>query len=408
VLAGDVPDLEELNVVGRTSAAQAGAMKATGKCAVHVSIISVFVLLGVLGGVVFARVQARASLSRGHARHTEMLLDEVLRIDGFEWRAIGGDDFANVADRFSARAKVLREILADPRYPESSSVQVSVEGYIQSVEGVFEALAVGHQIEAGRIAATRGVPLYEKAMYVARVQQTRDIKNSALLESRTRLAGRLVSIFVMTGLGAICAIAFHFRERRKVERCAAAQLERELLHRAYHDPLTGLATRPLLLERAERALLKSARSREPVSMLYCDLDNFKCINDTLGHRAGDELLGVVVARISGCLRPTDTFARLGGDEFAVLIEEADVDTAVAIGQRIVDIVSLETRLNDEVIVPSVSVGLATALGEIGSAELLHNADVAMYAAKHSGRGQFVSLCPWPKSLVAATPVAVGA
>src|SRR5581483_6061241 len=114
-------------------------------------------------------------------------------------------------------------------------------------------------------------------------------------------------------------------------------LEDQLRHQAFHDSLTGLANRALFANRVEHALIRSARRREPMDVLFLDLDDFKTVNDTLGHAEGDDLLVAVAERLRGCLRAGDTAARLGGDEFAVLLDElTGWDEAVAVAQRILD------------------------------------------------------------------------
>ncbi|MDH3301169.1 MAG: EAL domain-containing protein [Acidimicrobiia bacterium] len=165
------------------------------------------------------------------------------------------------------------------------------------------------------------------------------------------------------------------------------QLERELSHQAFHDPLTGIANRALLFDRVEHALAHSERTGHPVSLLFCDLDDFKSINDSLGHSLGDQLLVIVAQRLAACVRSSDTLARLGGDEFAVLLETADIKQATEVAQRIVDVVAHESHLADQTVLTSTSVGVTTATPGIQPEEFLRNADLAMYAAKKAGRSR---------------------
>jgi diguanylate cyclase (GGDEF)-like protein/PAS domain S-box-containing protein len=112
-------------------------------------------------------------------------------------------------------------------------------------------------------------------------------------------------------------------------------LERQLRHQALHDPLTKLANRTRFADRLEHALLRAGRTRQSVAVLFMDLDNFKAVNDSLGHAAGDALLTAVAERVQGCLRPGDTVARLGGDEFAILLEDVtSTDDATAVTDRV--------------------------------------------------------------------------
>ncbi|MFJ7987319.1 aminotransferase class I/II-fold pyridoxal phosphate-dependent enzyme [Streptomyces sp. NPDC096351] len=164
------------------------------------------------------------------------------------------------------------------------------------------------------------------------------------------------------------------------------KLERELTHRAFHDSLTGLPNRVLLLERVERALLRGRRESTLTCMLFVDLDDFKVVNDTMGHSVGDELLVAVARRLTSVLRLTDTAARLGGDEFAVLIEGArEPRDAEALAAEIVHTLSQPFHLADGAVSVSTSVGVATVLDSAHAEELLGHADLALYAAKAAGK-----------------------
>ncbi|MFJ4814934.1 putative bifunctional diguanylate cyclase/phosphodiesterase [Streptomyces sp. NPDC088801] len=164
------------------------------------------------------------------------------------------------------------------------------------------------------------------------------------------------------------------------------QLEHELTRRAFHDSLTGLPNRALLLERTERALRRGHRESTTTCLLFVDLDDFKIVNDTLGHSVGDRLLCAVAERLSGTLRRTDTAARLGGDEFAVLIENAErpLDAEV-LAAHVVRTLSRPFHLDAETVSVSASVGVATAEDSTNAGDLLALADLALYAAKTSGK-----------------------
>ncbi|HEX7300886.1 MAG TPA: EAL domain-containing protein [Solirubrobacteraceae bacterium] len=164
-------------------------------------------------------------------------------------------------------------------------------------------------------------------------------------------------------------------------------LEEQLRHQAFHDALTGLPNRALFEDRVSHALAAARRSSTPVTVLLADLDDFKLVNDTLGHAAGDDLLRVVGQRLRGCLREADTAARLGGDEFAVLLEDAaDPRTAEALALRIQSAVGAPIQIVDRQISPRVSLGIATSGSDAREADvLIRNADVAMYAAKRRGQ-----------------------
>ncbi|EFC82024.1 bifunctional diguanylate cyclase/phosphodiesterase [Parafrankia sp. EUN1f] len=172
----------------------------------------------------------------------------------------------------------------------------------------------------------------------------------------------------------------------------AEQSRRQLRHQALHDPLTGLANRVLFGDRLEHAVARPSRGR--LALLFCDLDDFKTVNDTLGHPAGDELLRLAARRLVGCVPPSDTVARLGGDEFAVLLEDETAD-AEAVGRRVRAAVGAPCRLAGQPCAVQVSIGLAVAEpgSPISSESLLQQADLAMYAAKQRGKDSLVVYGP---------------
>ena len=166
-------------------------------------------------------------------------------------------------------------------------------------------------------------------------------------------------------------------------------LEDQLRHQAFHDALTGLSNRALFLDRVEHALARIRRSDSPIpAVAYIDLDDFKLVNDSLGHGAGDELLRAVADRLRGCLRSGDTPARLGGDEFAVLLEDApDARAVVEVAERILDALHAPIVVQGREVYARASIGIATRRGPTTTPdELLRNADLAMYTAKANGKG----------------------
>ena len=166
------------------------------------------------------------------------------------------------------------------------------------------------------------------------------------------------------------------------------ELEAQLVHQAFHDGLTGLANRTLFTERVEHALARTGQG--DTAVLFIDLDDFKHVNDSLGHAAGDQLLVAAARRLQGCLRPTDVAARLGGDEFAVLLERVtDAEAAAAVAGRVLDTLHQPFGLNGRTIPIKASLGVATGRpGADEADELLRNADVAMYAAKAGGKDRY--------------------
>jgi diguanylate cyclase (GGDEF)-like protein len=166
----------------------------------------------------------------------------------------------------------------------------------------------------------------------------------------------------------------------------------EAVREAYRDPLTGLPNRKLFLERLEQALDQPRAA--PVVVLFIDLDRFKSVNDSLGHRAGDDLLARVSDRIRASLRTSDVAARLGGDEFAVLLEGSSVDDARRVAERIATEVAEPFQIAGRTVYIGSSIGIAQCdTRGADAAELLGNADVAMYQSKKARSGQVVLFEP---------------
>jgi diguanylate cyclase (GGDEF)-like protein len=171
-------------------------------------------------------------------------------------------------------------------------------------------------------------------------------------------------------------------------------LEARLRHQAYHDPLTGLANRRRFVEAAEAAI--AARQGDgTVAALFLDLDDFKTVNDSLGHAAGDDLLATVAGRIRDGLRATDLAARLGGDEFGVLLVDIP-DTAYArtVSQRLLEALDVPVRIGGTIVAVGASIGIAVDTPEMRTVDdLLGAADVAMYQAKAGGKGRHQVYAP---------------
>ena len=165
------------------------------------------------------------------------------------------------------------------------------------------------------------------------------------------------------------------------------ELQRQLEHQAYHDSLTGLANRTLFIDRVEEAL---AHPDPSVAVLFVDIDDFKTVNDTLGHTVGDQLLIAVAERLCTCVRPSDTVARFGGDEFAVLLDRLDgPEDVVVVAERIIAALAQRVPAGGEAVSVGASVGIATNRPEsMRAGELIRDADVAMYDAKQRGKGRW--------------------
>src|SRR5207237_1004359 len=168
--------------------------------------------------------------------------------------------------------------------------------------------------------------------------------------------------------------------------------EEQLAHQAFHDPVTNLANRALFSDRVDHALKRAQRGFPDIAVMFIDLDDFKTVNDSLGHAAGDRVLQEVARRLLIAVRPTDTVARFGGDEFAVLVEGvSDSPEAADAAARILQALEIPTEIENKQVFPRASIGICLVDREIAApdaAELLRNADVAMYMAKRDSKGSY--------------------
>ncbi len=185
----------------------------------------------------------------------------------------------------------------------------------------------------------------------------------------------------------VVAVYTDLRERR--------QAQEELVYQARHDSLTGLPNRSFFQQRLTRAFARGAEQHNRTAVMFFDLDNFKVINDSLGHEAGDHLLQVVAERLKACVRPEDMVARLGGDEFTVLLEGLTGDKdAVGVAERVSEQLRAPILLDGREIFATASIGIALSRDTHENADdLLRDADVAMYQAKTGGKGKYIFFNP---------------
>jgi diguanylate cyclase (GGDEF)-like protein/PAS domain S-box-containing protein len=193
----------------------------------------------------------------------------------------------------------------------------------------------------------------------------------------------------LTADPAVQGFALNFRDIS--ERKA---LEEQLRQQAFHDPLTLLANRTLFKDRVQHALTLTQRGSRTIAVLFLDLDNFKTINDSLGHDAGDRLLQSVAQRIVKSTRSSDTVARLGGDEFAILLERVASPAEVeAVAASLIETLGRPFALNAVEVRVAASIGIAFSNAAAGAESLLGNADIAMYHAKASGKNRYALFEP---------------
>ncbi|HEY1651712.1 MAG TPA: EAL domain-containing protein [Acidimicrobiales bacterium] len=198
--------------------------------------------------------------------------------------------------------------------------------------------------------------------------------------------GRLIERFARTQRvgGEVVGRVYSFRDvtDRKL-------LEDELAYRAFHDSLTRLANKPRFQDRLDHALSQMRDAETHLAVLFLDLDDFKTVNDSLGHGEGDQLLRWVATTIVNLLPPSATAARLGGDEFAVLMEDVPSrEAATDLAQKILDTLRPPVRLGTKSVSAASSIGIAFDVEDISSEQLLRNADIAMYQAKKRGKDRF--------------------
>ncbi len=222
--------------------------------------------------------------------------------------------------------------------------------------------------------------------------QTFGVVDRGGLTARGPLSVLIVGSVMSVLLGLLMFVLGTGRER------ARRQLEQrtaQLHHRALHDALTGLPNRALVMDRIEQMLARNRRRPSTGAVLFLDLDDFKNVNDTLGHGAGDQLLIAVAGRLVTTLRDADTIARMGGDEFVVVIDGANTDVSPElIAERLLDAMRQPFDLDGRVMPLSVGVSIGIATGDrVSAEELLRDADIALYQAKAAGKNGYAVFEP---------------
>jgi diguanylate cyclase (GGDEF)-like protein len=213
-----------------------------------------------------------------------------------------------------------------------------------------------------------------------------------LVESTTgRPLGRVEVVVAWLGLALVVARQMITLADNTLLLARVSDGQRKLVHQAYHDSLTGLANRALFRERLENAVARHRSDGRPLALLFIDLDDFKLVNDRLGHTIGDRLLSAVGERLGNRACPGATVARLGGDEFAVLLEGQPIP-GEAVGERILEMLRTPFPIDDHKIAVGASVGVVQPDGNevrLTADSLLRRADAAMYVGKRRGKGRVV-------------------
>jgi diguanylate cyclase (GGDEF)-like protein len=247
----------------------------------------------------------------------------------------------------------------------------------------------------GQLAAQRAAPLNEVTKRCLRWRDAAaDVVREAVrhLELPETVLERALSMLQRSMDVTLVRMCQSFEAERRRAHEELSRRQEELAFMATHDALTGLPNRTLILDRVEQMLVRARRNQTPVAALFVDLDNFKGINDTLGHGVGDQLLRAVAARLEGVVRDIDALGRLGGDEFVVVAEGMSLAAGPElIAERLLAALKQPFKLKgaeDTRLIVTASVGVA--MGDRATAEeLLRDADIAMYRAKWEGKNGYV-------------------
>ncbi len=307
-----------------------------------------------------------------------------------------GDVLRETVARTSASGEVVDAVVQESFEKICNSSTIAVARWIAG-EGMEVAIEAGRETWEifAELAAHRAASLNE---VTRRCYWWRNVMAEILKDSATQLGvspdtlSEALNILQLSLEFSVLRMCESYEAERRLTDEELARREEELSFLATHDPLTGLPNRTLILDRVEQMLVRSHRSQTPVAALFVDLDNFKSINDTLGHGVGDELLQAVAARLDGVVRATDALGRLGGDEFVVISEELSLAAGPElIAERLLDALKQPFKLGagkETRVTVTASVGIAA--GEHTSAEdLLRDADIAMYRAKWDGKNRHV-------------------
>ncbi len=297
--------------------------------------------------------------------------------------------------RRSAGSGTALDALVEDSFARVGAVSTTAVARWMAGEGEEVAREVGRESWRifGQLAAQRAAPLNE---VTKRCLRWRDAAAEVMRERAAALGlgepvARTATAMLQRSLDVtLVRMCEAFEEERRKAHEELSRRQEELAFLATHDPLTGLPNRTLILDRVTQMLVRSRRSRTPVAALFVDLDNFKGINDSLGHGAGDQLLKGVAARLEAAIRETDALGRLGGDEFVVIAEGMSLAAGPElIAERLLAALAQPFKLSDATrLTVTASVGIA--MGDRETAEeMLRDADIAMYRAKWEGRNRYV-------------------
>jgi diguanylate cyclase (GGDEF)-like protein len=330
---------------------------------------------------------------------------EILLLNAEALRMVGGED--DVRDLKLQRALLARQlsIAVDLDVP-NEELQVVLDALdsfdsqarhlIQKTAGQERSTALKTFARSSEALEREMKELYDRQEQRFLGDLGKELESGASSQQSILLLGIVVMVIALT-----LAVLIRRSVRSDFQRAFSALihevderklLEERLTHQAFHDALTGLANRALFIERVEKAVVRTHETGESTAVIFIDLDDFKTVNDTLGHEAGDRVLKEAAKRLDRCVRGEDTAARLGGDEFAVLLEHSSDVERVA--ERILETFLPCFRVEDRDVVVRPSIGIAVGGPEVEFAStMLANADIAMYAAKGRGKDQYAVFAP---------------
>ncbi|MDP1923964.1 MAG: EAL domain-containing protein [Thiobacillus sp.] len=296
--------------------------------------------------------------------------------------------FNEKGTEYAVARQSLQDMPLSPRERRLITLQQQLIKIAQPIQTqVIDLISAQHNLEAEQIAITRAIPTQNQVLAVL-FQLDAETQHVALAASRKAYEAQKVARFWMYLLcGAallvgviVAAVVLRY----------TARISREREHLAIHDALTGLPNRRLLLECLEQALAHARRNKTMIGVLFIDLDNFKRVNDTLGHAVGDQLICHVARRLRAAVRNEDIVARLGGDEFVVVISDVHAASQILhVVDKILAVMVAPYQIAERELFNSCSVGIGMYPTDgTSSSDLLKNADTAMYHAKSSGKNRY--------------------
>jgi diguanylate cyclase (GGDEF)-like protein/PAS domain S-box-containing protein len=284
---------------------------------------------------------------------------------GLEQNLLRGDDGQNIAS-----TDILFERVSESTMP--------LLGYVPAELSGTNAFRLFHPDDAGRVLAS-----LSDALQQAEMTETIDARMLRSVDEWTHVEMRVRDLQDQPSIGGLLLVARDITERK--------QFEEQLERRALYDALTGLPNRVLFMDYLSHSLARAERRLESVVVMFLDLDNFKRVNDTWGHGAGDQLLAKVAERLRNALRAVDSAARLSGDEFTVLLEDVRTESdAATVAERVLRALGNPFELSGTIVPVTTSIGIAISRpGESSAGALLHEADIALYRAKAAGKARWV-------------------